>query len=99
MPAYRKASIRQLQRQAQQLEGKSLQGILHRDAEGRWYVGDRPLESFLVAYEGEAMTLIAIANESDRPMEKKVCPTCGREYIGTSCPYCRMARLRLRGRG
>ncbi len=99
MPAYRKASIRELKRQALQLEGTTLQGVLHQDEEGRWYVGTEPLDAFLAAYDGEAMTLIAIADESEHPMEKKVCPTCGREYVGTSCPYCRLARLRLRGQG
>ncbi len=98
MPAYRKASIRELKRQAQQLEGTSVQGLLRRDEEGHWSVGGQPLDAFLAAYEGTTIALIAIAEESERPMEKKICPTCGREYVGTSCPYCRLARLRLRGR-
>jgi hypothetical protein len=35
--------------------------------------------------------------DDDRPIEERVCRTCGRKYIGVECPHCREARVRLRG--
>lgn len=99
MGAYRKASIRQLTSDAYQLEGRSAQGRLHRDPEeGRWMVGDVTLNEWLARNESQDVTLILVPTESQQPMEKKVCRTCGREYIGSHCPYCREVRFRLRGK-
>ncbi len=99
MRAYRKANIRQLTSEAYQLEGRVTEGVLRRNPEdGRWMVGSTPLNSWLERNEGEDVTLILIPAESERPMEKQICGTCGREYVGSSCPYCREVRFRLRGR-
>jgi hypothetical protein len=98
MPAYRKASIRSLILDAYRLDGHSLQGELHRDPEdGQWKIGDQSLERWLARHEGEELALILLSMDDDRPLEKKVCRTCGREYRGAYCPHCREVRLRLRG--
>lgn len=99
MRAYRKANIRQLTNEAYQLEGRVAQGKLHRNPEdGRWMVGNTPLNEWFEQNQDEDVSLILIPTESKAPMEKQTCRTCGREYIGSSCPYCREVRFRLRGR-
>ena len=99
MPAYRKASIRDLTQAAYELDGHFVEGRLQRDpASGQWLLGDSPLDQWLARHEGEDVTLILVAMESDRPIAERVCRTCGRRYIGTECPHCREVRKRLRGR-
>ncbi len=97
MPAYRKASIRELSLSAYELGGRVFQGILRRTDDG-WRVGNMSLEQFLERAQGREVAVLVFDMEEDVPMEKKVCRTCGREYIGSTCPYCRETRLRLRGR-
>ncbi len=98
MTAYRKASIRDLTKAAYALHGHFLEGRLHQDEEGQWKVGDTPLEEWLARYAREEVTLILVPMEADRPMEPKICRTCGRRYIDVECPHCREVRTRLRGR-
>lgn len=98
MPAYRKASIRELIRAAYELDGRFIEGRLHREAEsGRWLLDDAPLDEWLARNEGHNVTLLLVSQEEDRPMEERVCITCGRKYIGLECPHCREVRTRLRG--
>ena len=99
MTAYRKASIREVTRAAYELDGRFTQGVVHRDSEsGRWLIGSTTVEAWLERNEGQDVTLILLAMEDDRPMQTKVCRTCGREYKGVECPHCREVRTRLRGR-
>ncbi len=99
MPAYRKASIRELTQAAANLDGRFMQGVLRRDPEtGAWSVGDTPLESWLERYADQDVTLILLSMDEGRELETRICRTCGREYVGYECPYCRETRLRLRGR-
>jgi hypothetical protein len=99
MPAYRKASIRELTQAAAELDGRFVQGVLHRDTEsGQWMVGDTPLETWASQNEDEDVTVILLSMDKGRPLDKRVCRTCGREYIGFECPHCREVRYRLRGR-
>ncbi len=98
MPAYRKASIRELASAAYELNSGVVEGRLHRDAEdGRWMVDDAKLNEWLSRYDGQEIVLIVASLEDDRPILPKVCRTCGREYKGIECPHCREARIRLRG--
>ena len=98
MPAYRKASIRDLTRAAYELDGRFTEGRLHRDAEdGRWMLNDQPLEQWLMQFENQDVTFIVVGMEDARPIEERICRTCGRKYIDVECPYCREARVRLRG--
>ena len=98
MPAYRRASIRELTSAAYELDSGVVEGRLHRDAgDGRWMVDDAKLNEWLARYDGQEIVLIVASLEDDRPMQSKVCRTCGREYVGIECPRCRETRIRLRG--
>jgi len=99
MPAYRKASIRELASAAYELRSGVVEGRLRRNTEdGRWMVNDVKLDEWLGKYDGQEIVLIAASLEDDRPMPPKTCRTCGTDYIGVECPRCREARIRLRGR-
>ena len=99
MSVYRKASIRELTQAAASLDGRFVQGVLHRDAEsGAWMVGSTTLDAWVAQYDGQEVSLIAFSLEADRPLEKRTCRTCGRDYSGYECPHCREIRYRLRGR-
>ena len=99
MPAYRKASIKELTSAAYELNSGVIEGRLHRDAEDdQWMVNDAKLNEWLSRYDGQEIVLIVVSLEDDRPMLPKVCRTCGREYVGIACPHCREIRIRLRGR-
>ena len=99
MPAARKASIRELSTAAYELELEVVHGCAQRDAgDGRWKVDGNSLDRWLAEHDGEEVVLILASMEDDRPLPAKTCRTCGTEYQGASCPRCRTARERLRGR-
>jgi hypothetical protein len=99
MPAYRKASIRELASAAYELNLGVVEGRLHRSAQdGRWVVGSAGLNEWLDKYNGQEIILIAASLDDDRPVPSKTCRTCGTDYVGIECPRCREARIRLRGR-
>ncbi len=99
MPAYRKASIRELATAAYELDSGVVKGRLHRSAEdGRWMVGGAKLNEWLTRYDGQEIVLIVASLEDDRPVSPRTCRTCGTDYVGIECPRCREARIRLRGR-
>lgn len=98
MPAYRKASIRELTQAAARLEGHFVQGVLRRDPDtGVWMIGNTTLDEWIARHEGEDVTMIVLSMDDERPLDKRTCRTCGREYYGYECPHCRDIRLRLRG--
>jgi len=98
MPAYRKASIRELTTAAYELDSSVVEGHLHRSAEdSRWMVGEARLNEWLAKYDGQEIVLIAASLEDDRPIPLKICRTCGNDYVGIECPRCREVRIRLRG--
>jgi hypothetical protein len=99
MPAYRKASIRELASAAYELDSGVVEGRLRRNAsDGRWMVGDADLNEWLTTYDGQQIVLIVASLDDERPLSSKVCRTCGTDYVGIECPRCREARIRLRGR-
>ena len=99
MPAYRKASVRELASAAYELDSGVVEGRLRRGAEnGRWMVGNVGLNEWLAGYDGQEIVLIVASLDDDRPLPSKVCRTCGTDYKGVECPRCREVRIRLRGR-
>ncbi len=96
MPAYRKASIRDLLKTAYRLDGKTGQGVLRRNSDGEWQIGDRSLDALLENFEGEEVAWVLISMKEERLMETKTCRTCGLEYTDVTCPHCREIRWRLR---
>jgi hypothetical protein len=93
----RKASVLELATAAYELDAAVKRGILHR-VEGRLLIMGEDVESVLQRFEGQEIVLIAASLTDDRPVDPRVCRTCGREYFGLECPHCRDARIRLRGR-
>ena len=77
-----------------------LRGELARQDPDNWAVDGQPVTEWLAEYEGQQVYLIAIAvNAKSTPtVVQRTCRTCGRDYEGSECPYCREAWLRLRGR-
>ncbi|HEY89549.1 MAG TPA: hypothetical protein G4N98_07430 [Thermoflexia bacterium] len=99
MGTQRKASIRELISDAYRLEARVTQGRLHRNPQdGRWMIGNTHLNEWFDRQAGEDVSLLLIPTESrERGVETRTCHTCGRQYSGSYCPYCRRVRLRLRG--
>ena len=93
----RKASVLELATYAYELEAGVLRGLLDRDADGKWTVDGVSVDEWLGAYRGQPVVLIAASLQDERPMNAKVCRTCGREYEGMECPHCLRVRRRLRG--
>jgi hypothetical protein len=94
-----KSSVQELAIRAHEMGAGVLRGPLQRlDEERGWAVGGVHLRDWLARYEDRDLILItAVIGEGQEPA-KKTCGTCGREYTGSECPYCREARERLRGR-
>jgi hypothetical protein len=93
----RKASVLDMATAAYEMDAAVKRGILHR-SEGRLMIMGEDLESILKRFEGQEIVLIAASLTDERPVEPRICRTCGREYVGMECPHCRDARIRLRGR-
>jgi len=99
MPAYRRASVREITKSAYEMDGRTLEGHLRRDpTTGQWAIGGTLLTDWLAQNEGQEVVLLLLSLSDDRPLATKVCRTCGREYTGFECAHCREVRLRLRGR-
>jgi hypothetical protein len=98
MPAYRKASIRELGSAAYELDAGVIEGRLRPGSEdSAWVVGDVSLDDWLARYDGQEIVLIVASLDDERPVPSKTCRTCGTQYVGIHCPRCREARIRLRG--
>ena len=98
MPAYRKASIRELASAAYELDAGVVEGRLRSSPEdSTWVVGDARLDDWLARYDGQEIVLIVASLDDERPAPSKTCRTCGTQYVGVYCPRCREARIRLRG--
>ena len=93
----RKASVLELATAAYELDAAVKRGMLYRQA-GRLTIMGEDLEEVLKRFEGQEIVLIAASLNDERPIDPRVCRTCGREYFGLECPHCRDARIRLRGR-
>lgn len=94
-----KSSVQELATRAYEMGAGVLRGPLQRlDEERGWAIGNVHLRDWLARYEGRELVLIAAVIGEGPEAVKKTCGTCGREYSGSECPYCREARERLRGK-
>ncbi|HTP07129.1 MAG TPA: hypothetical protein VMP08_02680 [Anaerolineae bacterium] len=93
----RKATVLDMATAAYELDAAVKRGVLQR-VEGRLTIMGEDLENVLKRFEGQEIVLIAASLADERPVDPRVCHTCGREYFGLECPHCRDARMRLRGR-
>ncbi len=92
----RKASVLEMATAAYEMDAAVKRGVLHR-VEGRLTIMGEAVDSVLDRFEGQEIVLIAASLNDERPIDPRVCRTCGREYYGLECPHCRDARIRLRG--
>lgn len=93
------SQARDLATRAYEMGALVLRGQLARQDSGDWTVDGQSVTEWLAVLAGQQVYLIAIgAGAGVSPTASKLnCRTCGREYEGHECPYCREARLRLRG--
>jgi hypothetical protein len=97
MSAVRRATILRMASTAYEMDLDVMNGVLAREEDGRWRIGDRDLDKWLMAHEGEDLVLVLGSLADDRPVKPRTCHTCGRDYTDLECPYCRASRIRLRG--
>jgi hypothetical protein len=97
MNTIRRAAILKLASAAYEMNLDVANGVAHKDANGRWFIGEQSLENFLNAHDGEELVLVMGSLADDRPVETRTCRTCGRDYTEMECPHCRANRIRLRG--
>lgn len=97
MRSIRRSSILRLASNAREMNLDVINGVLSRDANGRWRVGAQEVEEWLASHEGEELVLVMGSLEDDRPIKPRTCRTCGRDYTDLECPHCRANRIRLRG--
>lgn len=93
----RKASVLEMATAAYELDAAVKRGVLYR-VEGRLTIMGEDVESVLQRFEGQEIVIIAASLTDERPLDPRVCRTCGREYYGLECTHCRDARIRLRGK-
>lgn len=93
------SGARDLAVKAHELGAAVLRGKLEHRGSAGWAVDGRSIAEWLAELEGQQVYLIAIGTDakSAPAASKRTCRTCGREYEGSECPYCRDVRLRLRG--
>jgi len=97
MKQMRRAAIHKLAAAAHEMDLDVMSGILHREADGRWRIGDHDLVGWLNAHDGEELVLVLGSLADERDVQVRTCRTCGRDYMELECPYCRANRIRLRG--
>jgi hypothetical protein len=98
MSQVRQSVVLKLAAAAYEMDLDVLRGLLHRDEQGEWRVGERLLADWLAAHDGEELVLVLGSLEDEREIEVRTCRTCGRDYTDLECPHCRERRIRLRGR-
>lgn len=95
----RTSSARELATRAHEMGASILRGELARHGSDDWAVDGQSVAEWLAEFEEQQVYFIVIATDarSESAAVKRTCHTCGRDYEGHECPYCREARLRLRG--
>ena len=97
MSAIRRAAIYKLAKSAREIDLDVMEGVLRQDENGRWFVGEQSLTSWLARHEGETIVAAIGSLADERPVATRTCRTCGRDYSELECPHCRLNRIRLRG--
>jgi len=93
----RKAAVLDLATAAYEVDAEVKRGVLKK-VNGHWSVSDHEMGEWLNRFEGHEVVVIVASMSDERPVEPRVCRTCGSEFVGVECPHCRQARIRLRGR-
>jgi len=98
MRSLRRAAILKLAASAYEMELDVMNGVVTRDENGRYFIGEQDLTSWLANHLGHEVALISSDASDERPIVTRTCRTCGRDYTDVECPHCRANRIRLRGR-
>ena len=98
MSAMRRSAIYKLASAAYEMDLEVMSGVLQQTGNGRWRIGEHDLLTWLEEHQGEELVVVLGSLADKRPVEVRVCRTCGREYMDLECPHCRANRVRLRGR-
>jgi len=93
----RRAAIHKLATAAYEMELDVMNGIIHRNSDGQWMVGDYELNRWLEKHSDEEVVLVLGSLADERDVQVRTCRTCGRDYMELECPHCRANRIRLRG--
>jgi hypothetical protein len=93
----RKAAVLDLATAAYEVDAEVKRGMLKK-VDGRWSVSDHEMSEWLDRFEGHEVVMIVASMSDEKPVEPRLCRTCGSEFVGVECPHCRQARIRLRGR-
>jgi len=96
--AISKESALRLAGNAMDMGAVALRGLLFKEGDGEFTVGDRNLSEWLSRYAGQQVIVILAPVDTTDHNQVRVCGVCGRDYEGTECPHCAQVRARLRGR-
>ena len=97
MTSIRRATILKLAAAAYEMELDVMNGVLQRQENGRWHIGNQDLDAWLATHADEEIVIVLGSMVDDRPVPIRTCRTCGRDYTDLECPHCRANRIRLRG--
>ncbi|GAB4278797.1 MAG: hypothetical protein Kow0080_30650 [Candidatus Promineifilaceae bacterium] len=98
MSSIRRATLLRLASAAYEMDLEVMNGIVRQDENGRWYISEHDLTTWLTAHQGEELVLVLGSLADERPVQTRTCRTCGRDYTELECPHCRANRIRLRGK-
>ena len=97
MRSLRRAAILKLAASAYEMELDVMNGVVTRDGNGRYFIGEQDLTTWLESHVGDEVVLVSSNASDERPVVTRTCRTCGRDYTDVECPHCRANRIRLRG--
>jgi hypothetical protein len=92
-----KSVARTLAKNGLEAGARVFRGVLKAGPDGI-EVDGKNISEWLAQYDDLELLLIAAPIEPvDQESVVKTCYTCGRDYVGSTCPACAEARARLRG--
>ena len=97
MSSIRRATILKMASTAYEMDLDVMNGLVTKDANGRWRIGTQDLINWLEKQEGDEVVLVLGNLSDEQEVVTRTCRTCGRDYTDLECPHCRANRIRLRG--
>ena len=81
-----RAAIYKLASAAHEMELDVASGVLHRDEDGRWQIGDHDLVSWPIATPAKNWCWCSARWPMNAKVQVRTCRTCGRDYMSWSVP-------------
>ena len=97
MRSLRRAAVLKLAASAYEMELDVMNGVVTRDENGRYFIGQQDLTTWLENHLSKEVVFVLGDATDERPVVTRTCRTCGRDYTDVECPHCRANRIRLRG--